>query len=63
MLKNDTLKNGTSRIGLYGSAPRGVKSFRPALGVSLIGDVSGNHDKKLKFIVHFLSIFKDCSVA
>ena len=21
MLKNDTLKNGTSRIGLYGSAP------------------------------------------
>ena len=22
MLKNDTLKNGTSRIGLYGSAPR-----------------------------------------
>ena len=27
MLKNDTLKNGTSRIGLYGSAPqtRGMK--------------------------------------
>ena len=24
MLKNDTLKNGTSRIGLYGSAPPGV---------------------------------------
>ena len=23
MLKNDTLKNGTFRIGLYGSAPRG----------------------------------------
>ena len=23
MLKNDTLKNGTSRIGLYGGAPRG----------------------------------------
>ena len=23
MLKNDTLKNGTSRIGLYGSAPPG----------------------------------------
>ena len=22
MLKNDTLKNGTSRVGLYGSAPR-----------------------------------------
>ena len=21
MLKNDTLKNGTSRVGLYGSAP------------------------------------------
>ena len=24
MLINDTLKNGTSRIGLYGSAPTGV---------------------------------------
>ena len=24
MLKNDTLKNGTSRIGLYGSAPPGI---------------------------------------
>ena len=23
MLENDTLKNGTSRIGLYGSAPKG----------------------------------------
>ena len=23
MLKNDTLKNGTSRIGLYGSVPLG----------------------------------------
>ena len=29
MLKNDTLKNGTSRVGLYGSAPRsrGVVTF------------------------------------
>ena len=26
MLKNDTLKNGTSRIGLYGSAPPGIKT-------------------------------------
>ena len=26
MLKNDTLKNGTSRIGLYGSAPPGLYS-------------------------------------
>ena len=26
MLKNDTLKNGTSRIGLYGSAPPGQKT-------------------------------------
>ena len=25
MLKNDTLKNGTSRIGLYGSAPPGLR--------------------------------------
>ena len=25
MLKNDTLKNGTSRIGLYGSTPPGEK--------------------------------------
>ena len=25
MLKNDTLKNGRSRIGLYGSAPRVLK--------------------------------------
>ena len=25
MLKNDTLKNGTSHIGLYGSAPPGVR--------------------------------------
>ena len=24
MLKNDTLENGTSRIGLYGSAPPGL---------------------------------------
>ena len=24
MLKNDTLKNGTSRLGLYGSAPPGL---------------------------------------
>ena len=24
MLKNDTLKNGTSRVGLYGSAPPGL---------------------------------------
>ena len=28
MLKNDTLKNDTSRIGLYGSAPPGLKSLR-----------------------------------
>ena len=30
MLKNDTLKNGTFRIGLYGSAPPGFKSQFPA---------------------------------
>ena len=27
MLKNDTLKNGTSRIGLYGNAPPGGREF------------------------------------
>ena len=29
MLKNDTLKNGTSRIGLYGSAPPGCHVTSP----------------------------------
>ena len=29
MLKNDTLKNGTSRIGLYGSAPPPGARIRP----------------------------------
>ena len=29
MLKNDTLKNGTSRIGLYGSAPPEIKGDKP----------------------------------
>ena len=29
MLKNDTLKNGTSRTGLYGSAPPGSSAFSP----------------------------------
>ena len=30
MLKNDTLKNGTSRIGLYGSASPGIcHLFKP----------------------------------
>ena len=28
MLKNDTLKNGTCRIGLYGSAPRLTTPFQ-----------------------------------
>ena len=34
MLKNDTLINGTSRIGLYGSAPlRGWGNFAPSQGI------------------------------
>ena len=32
MLKNDTLKNGTSRIGLYGSPPPRVEA-EPVLEV------------------------------
>ena len=28
MLKNDTLKNGTFRIGLYGSAPPGIETLK-----------------------------------
>ena len=35
MLKNDTLKNGTSRIGLYGSAPRVTGVLGPKLAQSL----------------------------
>ena len=27
MLKNDTLKNGTSRIGLYGNVPRALERY------------------------------------
>ena len=33
MLKNDTLKNGTSRIGLYGSAPPGILDQHAAQSV------------------------------
>ena len=41
MLKNDTLENGTSRIGLYGSAPPGVKPHRKctlSLGMGMYSD-------------------------
>ena len=34
------------------------KSFRPTMGVSLIRYFSGNRNKKLKFIVHFLPFLK-----
>ena len=40
-----------------------VKYFRQAPGKSLIRDFSGDHNKQfLKFIVHFFTVFKDCSV-
>ena len=32
MLKNDTLKNGTSRMGLYGSVPPGFYTVFETLG-------------------------------
>ena len=35
MLKNDTLKNGTSRIGLYGSAPRVLQCVHLFLSVTV----------------------------
>ena len=35
-----------------------VKNFHPALGASLIVDFSGNHNKKLKIIFHFLAFLK-----
>ena len=39
-----------------------VKNFRPTLGAYLIRDFSGDHNRKLKCIVHFLTVFRDCSV-
>ena len=37
MLKNDTLKNGTSRIGLYGSAPPPAETMaQPSTGLTNI---------------------------
>ena len=44
MLKNDTLKNGTSRIGLYGSAPPppGVVHTTVFLDSSVLDYICGN---------------------
>ena len=39
-----------------------VKTFCPTLGASLIRAFSGNYNKKIKFIVLFMTILKDCSV-
>ena len=35
-----------------------VRKFDSTLGASLITDFSGNHNSKLKFIVHFLQFLK-----
>ena len=35
-----------------------VKNFRPTLSASLMGDISRNHNKKPKFIAHFLLFLK-----
>ena len=39
-----------------------VKDFRPNLGASLIKDFHGNQNKKFKFVVYFLIVFKYCSL-
>ena len=61
MLKNDTLKNGTSRIGLYGSAPPPSPRFESTIEAALnSGDVpelksTQDKDKHADFIVTAIS--------
>ena len=43
MLKNDTLKNGTSRIGLYGSAP--------PPGLRLLGKTADHDQNVLQCVI------------
>ena len=57
-------------VKLYGNMPNrrraffslilrtSIENFRPTLGASLIRDFFGNHNKKLKFTVHFLTVLK-----
>ena len=61
MLKNDTLKNGMSRVGLHGSAPPGMS--HQSLAGEFFGDPSGPcippvplH--KTQFTYEFLGITK-----
>ena len=38
-----------------------VKHFHPALAASLVRDFPRSHNKKLKLIVYFFTVYKDCS--
>ena len=48
MLKNDTLKNGTSRIGLYGSAPPPGRS--------------SNNERTVRYIMKTQKLISDCKM-
>ena len=61
MLKNDTLKNGTSRVGLYGSGPPGSWFnvwFEKTHLTGCIGEIIGFHrrlrDKETSYIHQYL---------
>ena len=47
MLKNDTLKNGTSRIGLYGSAPLGNEAYNSVFNYDLIAISDTRFDRSI----------------
>ena len=52
MLKNDTLKNGTSRIGLYGSAPRPSPP-----GLRLLRKTADHDQNVLQCVIAFVQGF------
>ena len=50
MLKNDTLRNGTSRIGLYGSAPpRGKRKIENIGILRMTGEVADRFNGRTLF--------------
>ena len=55
MLKNDTLKNGTSRIGLYGSAPPRTLFVRGEPGKPALANVKNTegHSHELLFMSQY----------
>ena len=56
MLKNDTLNNGTSRIGLYGSAPRVTQPSNNYLKVNILVR-KGDNKKRYKIKWNFCSCY------